>query len=275
MLTLRFRYGLGGLMGAILAWWGGSAAALLLLAGVVGFAATRHPLGVLIDSRGRYSLTHLQLTTWTIVILSLLSGALFGRLQHSVPDPLGLTIPPELLAVMGISVGSAVLVSSAKAIRNVRNPTSVAASGPAPDQPKLIQIFLLEEGAYADQAVDLTKFQNFVITIILVIAYVAEASHAIIQAKTATAFVALPGFSAGFLTLLAIGNGGHFLGKLIPAPGKPIGLTVAGRDDVTFRASVNTPGPRPGLMWRKPLPPPNESETTPVADQTVQRQIYR
>ena len=61
-------------MTAIFAWWGGSAAALIALGLLIGLIATGQLLGLLIDTRGRHSLTHMQLSLWTIVILSLVAG---------------------------------------------------------------------------------------------------------------------------------------------------------------------------------------------------------
>jgi FtsH-binding integral membrane protein len=108
-------------MAAILAWWGGSAVLLVALGGGIGLVATGRLLGLLIDSRGRYSLTHLQLALWIIVILSLLAGVFFGRWQHNV-DPLGFTIPPVVLGLLGISVGSAVTVTAAKTAKDTTRP---------------------------------------------------------------------------------------------------------------------------------------------------------
>jgi xanthosine utilization system XapX-like protein len=69
----------------------------------------------MIDSRGRFSLTHLQLVLWPLVVLSLVAGVFFGRLWAGVDDPLGFDIPSELLGVLGISVGSAVTAQCVKA----------------------------------------------------------------------------------------------------------------------------------------------------------------
>ncbi len=46
-------------------------------------------------------------------------------------------------------------------------------------------MFLVEEGAFADQVVDIGKFQQFVVTIVFVVAYVALAVHAIDMAGAA------------------------------------------------------------------------------------------
>ena len=69
-------------MGAILAWWAFSAFIMLYLGLLIGRLVTRRWLGILIDSRGRYSLTHFQLWLWIVVISSLVSGTFLGRWQH-------------------------------------------------------------------------------------------------------------------------------------------------------------------------------------------------
>ena len=77
-------------MGAIYVSWGISGAVFLAITIAVGLAATSRLDGILIDERGRYSLTHLQLCLWTIVILSLIAGVFFGRLVHGVTRAAGL-----------------------------------------------------------------------------------------------------------------------------------------------------------------------------------------
>ncbi len=225
-------------MAAIFAWWAGSAVVIIALAVAVGFLGTRRLPGLLIDARGRYSLTHLQLALWTIVILSLAAGVFFGRWQHNV-DPLGFSIPPAVLELLGISVGSAVLVTAAKVMKNTTRPANVAAAAPAPSawQPSLMQIFLQEEGSYANQVVDITKFQNFVITVVLVLAYIGLAVHAVTAAGDAPKVTALPGFSGTFLILLGISHAGYLAGKLPSNAGQPAGLTVASQDVVSWAAA--------------------------------------
>jgi hypothetical protein len=241
-------------MVAILAWWGGSAVVLIALALLVGHAVTQQWLGLLIDSRGRYSLTHLQLSLWTIVILSLLAGVFFGRWQHNV-DPLGFSVPAVVLGLLGISVGSAVTVTAAKVAKNTTRPANVAAAAPGPWRPSLIQIFLQEEGTYADQVIDITKFQNFVITVVLVLAYIGLAVHTITAAGDASKVTALPGFSGTFLVLLGISHAAYLAGKLPSPDGQPAGLSVASRDVMSWAAarsaaSAGQPVGRPGRLWR-------------------------
>ncbi len=89
--------------------------------------------------------------------------------------------------------------------------------------------------------IDITKFQNFVITIVLVVAYVALAIQTIVDADTAAAVAALPGFSGTFLTLLGISHAGYVLGNLPPERGEPAGLTVKNRSERRHRRRVVAP----------------------------------
>jgi hypothetical protein len=224
-------------------------AVLLSMTIAMGWAFTGHPLGVLIDSRGRYSLTHLQIAIWSIVVLSLILGVFVGRWTARVPNPLEFTIPAEVLALMGISLGSTVLTTAVKAGNDSRRPESIAASmdnrsgmkggmgrstvvddGEAFDEewePRLRQIFLLEEGSYANKVVDVSKYQQFIITIVLAVAYTGLAFKAVgVDAATVTA---LPALGSTLLLLLAASHGAYIAGKIPQQAGSP-DMTVARRN---------------------------------------------
>ncbi len=224
-------------MGAIFVSWGISGAVLLGLTIAVGLAAARRIDGILIDERGRYSLTHLQLCLWTIVILSLISGVFFGRLVHGVPSPQDFDIPADVIGLFAISAGSAVTSTAIKRTKDTTRPSNVAASGGRNYPPQLAQIFLVEEGTFANQAVDIGKFQQFVVTIVFVVAYIALAVHAIQMAGTASALTTLPDITGAFLVLLGISHGAYVSAKLPSSAGKPSGLAVADRtaDPRTYR----------------------------------------
>jgi hypothetical protein len=220
--------------------WAISAGVMVLVAVVLGFVVQGGgPLGILIDSRGRFSLTHLQITLWTLVVLSLISGIFWGRLVDGVDDPLDFSIPSEVLGVLGISAGSAIGATTVKAMKNARSLDAgrIAASG-AEERPRLAQIFLLEEGAYADKVVDIAKFQNFIITLVLLVAYIGLAVTAIDDQGTAIG--GLPGFRGTFVTLLGISHGAYLLGKLPTQAGTPEGLTMKNLLD----PSLPRPAPR-------------------------------
>ena len=208
-------------MTAIFIAWAVSAALLVLLALVVGrLAALGKWLGILVDDRYRFSLTQLQIVTWSIVILSLISGVFFGRLLAGVRDPLDFAIPSQVLGLLGISAGSAVTAVSIKA---TKDPASIGSEGP-----RFRQIFLAEEGMYADRVIDVTKYQNFITTIILVAAYVILSIHAISDAGSARAVTTLPDISGTFLILLGISHGAYLAAKVPSKAGDPL-LSVAQR----------------------------------------------
>ncbi|MGD0454203.1 MAG: hypothetical protein ABSB69_11455 [Solirubrobacteraceae bacterium] len=231
-------------MTAILLAWAASAAILLGLAAVLG-SRVRLPgepgkmlklwvIAILVDNRGRFSLNRLQLVAWSIVVISLVSGVFFGRLIEGVEDPLNFTIPDRVLGLLGISIGTGVTTGAVKATKKVKaeaDKIAAPAAGKAASrlatyqatlkEPSFWQVFMLEEGDYADDAVDVTKFQGFAITIVLVVAYVAMAIHSIVETKVASGVMSLPNIAGTFLVLLGISYGGYIGGKLPTQTGSP------------------------------------------------------
>lgn len=233
-------------MEAIFLSWAGSAVVIVLLAVFLGYKASVSPgpLGILIDGRGRFSLTHLQLVAWTIVILSLICGICLGRWFEGLADPLGFSIPSQVLGLLGVAGGSAVIAGGVKSTRDTTSPKQVAASNEV-DKPRFSQIFLAEEGAFADKVVDVAKFQGFIVTAVLILAYVGLAIQAINDAPSIEKLTALPDFSATFLTLLGISQGTYVLGKVPGKQGEPEGLTVSRlkTDPALTAAGVNARNP--------------------------------
>jgi hypothetical protein len=239
-------------MEAILWSWAVSAVVLVTLAVILGLRVSLPPgdakpkplwLGILIDNRGRFSLNRLQLIVWTLVVISLVAGVFFGRLIEGVGEPLEFTIPGNVLGLLGISVGSAVTVATIKSSKaataaappvpppapevaaveapNGRAATKLATYQATGRPPFLGQIFMAEEGAYADGVIDASKFQSFAITIVLVVAYVAMAISTISDAPSAAQLTALPDLKGTFLVLLGISYAGYAGGKLPTPPGTP------------------------------------------------------
>ncbi|HEY3687785.1 MAG TPA: hypothetical protein VGL93_32410 [Streptosporangiaceae bacterium] len=216
-------------MPTILLTWLISAGAMVLLAVILGLRARGRILGILIDSRGRYSLAQFQLVVWTILLISLVSGVFWGRLAEGSTDPYSFSVPPELVGVLGISLASTMMAGVVKASKDATYGDCVAASDRVRDLPRLSQIFMQEEGPLADRVVDVTKFQNFVITIVLVVGYAALSTTIVQNAGAAAHVVSVPGFSGAFITLLGISHAGYLAGKLpVASGGNPApGLTVA------------------------------------------------
>lgn len=226
--------------------WALSAGVLLLVAAYLGgFVIKRGPLGVLIDTRGRYSLTQLQLVLWTLVIIPLISGLYWARLfGGDGSGALTFNIPGELLAVMGISVGSTASAVAVKSYKDNTTPASIAASADDVDPAHFAQVFLEEEGPMADQVVDIGKFQNFWFTLVLVVGYVALVINDA-QGASAIANFTLPGFSTTFLTLLGISHAGYLAAK-VPTSGPAAGLSVS-----SLRTYQLTGTPPSGLVARR------------------------
>jgi hypothetical protein len=190
--------------------WIVAALVLIVFAGWIGYEApTKNVLGILIDARGRFSLTHFQIVLWTIVILSSAIGVLVAKGWN----PAGFVIPQPLLGLMGISVGSAVLTTSVKATKDTPGSGArVARDGltmnSGSGQPKITrmfsQIWLQEEGALADQVIDITKFQNFIFTLVVLGIYIAMAREE----------QGLPNLPANVVTLIGISHAGYVGGKV-------------------------------------------------------------
>jgi hypothetical protein len=222
-----------------LVWWAITGFLFLLLAGLIGRQATYVGsdgtekkglwIGILVDERLRFSLTKLQMVLWTLVFLSLLTAVFLVRLLDNDPsDALQITIPPEILALVGISAGSAVLTTAIKSPRteSIRYQAvklmeanmgvkpaagSAAGSGIVGMPSHLSQVFLVEQGDAMDKVVDVTKFQNFFLTLIAVGAYVVMAAGALAGTSSPAG---LPGFSQDLLWLIGISHAAYVGGKI-------------------------------------------------------------
>lgn len=194
--------------------WVISAIILILTAFWIGHRASNgNILGIFLDTRGRFSLSQFQIVLWTIVVLSLISGVFLARLFGGVNNPLNINIPSELLIVMGISVGSAVTAGAVKASKDLKSDTNILDM----DNPKFSQVYLVEEGKERKKdlrTVDATKFQNFWLTLIIVMAYIASVVTHISNIEGVDKLDSLPGFSSSLLTLLGISHAGYIAGKL-------------------------------------------------------------
>ena len=204
-------------MNKLLIDWTVAAIVLLVLAGWIGRRATGNVLGILIDARGRFSLTHFQLVLWTIVILS----SAIGVLAVKAWNPEGFVIPSSLLGLMGISVGSAVLTTGVKGAKDTPGSQAVVARVGAPVRmrdgtvktfsAKLAQIWLQEEGDFADRVVDITKFQNFIFTLVVLAIYIAMMYE---TRDAPTSSLSLPDLPANVIALIGISHAGYVGGKL-------------------------------------------------------------
>ena len=192
------------------AWWSISFIVLLAFTFLIGWSVKGAVLGILIDNRGRYSLTHFQLVLWTIVILSSLCGVLISKGF----DPENLKIPNELLALMGISAGSGILATGVKGVKDAPGSSAIVArigkeikdskGNPIRITAKFSQIWLEEEGEHPDTSISISKYQNFIFTLIILGFYISGACKC----------GGLPELHQNVLWLIGISHSGYVGGKI-------------------------------------------------------------
>ena len=181
-----------------------AAAALVLLAVWAGKATRKQALGILIDGRGRFSLSQLQIVMWTVLVVSVWVGLFFATYELAA-------IPQTLVVLMGISVGSAAAAGAVKSAKDLDPNAKVAvagvhpmSSGPTTLPPRLSQVVTEEEGDQADKTVSVTKFQNLVFTLFLGIAF-------LVMALKSRGFPEIPQEA---LWLLGVSHAGYVGGKM-------------------------------------------------------------
>jgi hypothetical protein len=84
------------------------AVAVLVAAILVGFFKGRGAFGVLVDTRGKYSLSRLQILLWTALVIG-------GYVGFAAPQKGFVNIPADVLGLLGIALGSTVVSTAIKA----------------------------------------------------------------------------------------------------------------------------------------------------------------
>ena len=253
----------------------GSLVAMLALLVAIGVAITGRRLGILWTARNTYSLSRLQVTLWSLLVLAALAAVVSCRARGlfiaqgplGVDNALNLEIPQSLLALMGISVTSAAAVPAILSMKaqasaptgaqlnaaSARLGGDVQASGgvlvrPANCPPLVRDLFQGDDISKAG-TVDFSKVQQAVITLILWVAYLgmlcllfwtgqslADAAH--------PGATNLPKPSSTFVFLLGISHAGYLAYKAAPVPSSPTTGTVPS----TTPVSATLPRPQPPTL---------------------------
>jgi hypothetical protein len=203
---------------------------------VAGHGITGYWRGLLIDQRNKLSLSRLQFSAWTVLVLSGLLSATLGNLALGWESPLDIRIPQELFILMGISTTS--LVASPALLNNKRD------RKPDPEVKGAALLALKEQGyrdlyeggetllvANTDAArarwadllkgeelgnaavLDLGKVQMLIFTFVLVLAY-----GGALVAQFAAAdgpVLGLPEIQDGMNVLLGISHTGYLSAKAV------------------------------------------------------------
>ncbi|MGO8672059.1 MAG: hypothetical protein ACLQVD_11915 [Capsulimonadaceae bacterium] len=223
--------------------------------------------GVLIDGRNRMSLSRLQISMWTIVVVSAMIAAAYSNIhmpsvwhQYTV-DPMRLQLPPEIWLALGISATSLAatpLILAGKASNMHRNPDPTAAS--------FTDLFQGDDVGNAG-SIDLSKVQMFYFTLILVVGYAFAIGKMFVHGAVPTpadkplfyGYNDFPALSAAAVTLLGISHGGYLGFKAMPQASPPAS------SDHDAAAPAPTPESDPGPLVDTYAPvaePPFEGGTS-------------
>lgn len=217
--------------------WLGAVALLMLFAAIAGHGVTGCWHGALIDERNKISLSRLQATLWTLLVLSALLSAAFTNMRDGQADPLAIVMPGGLWILMGISATSLVgapLVLSGKKNRSADdeqtrrtldllakhnvNIDTVSTMGQvivngSPQNARWADLFRGEEIGNAAQF-DLGKMQLCYFTMILVLVY--AAALGILFTGPVRVISTFPDMDTSILTLLGISHAAYLANKAIP-----------------------------------------------------------
>lgn len=170
-----------------------------LILAMIGHSKKLGFLGLIVDERGKYSLSRLQALAWTFLIGAAYVGIAVGALQF-------IGIPDSLLTLMGVSLGSAVVSQTIKTYKIDSQKTVKDAKDTDKISPALIDIVSEEETDYENR-LSLGKFQMLIWTIISLAIYT-------IILLTSSPNLTLPEVTPTMVTLMGISQGTYLIHKI-------------------------------------------------------------
>ncbi|OAV51476.1 hypothetical protein A6U98_01435 [Rhizobium sp. WYCCWR10014] len=219
--------------------WLGAVLLLTVVAGVVGKGFYGSVLGVLIDSRNRLSLSRLQVLFWSVLVLSLFSVTsifLVGATGTVGALP---QYPWAIWALLGISIGTTPLSGLILLSKSTQPPQPNAEQSIMADPNStnvgrvevnlsqngwsFLDFFRGEEVANRNE-IDISRFQYFVITLVLMIIFVGLVTNELWTLQTAQDWLAwakdksYPHLNETFIGLLALSHGSYLGMKLLAKP---------------------------------------------------------
>lgn len=195
--------------------------AMIALVADIGWALNNRPAGVLIDNRNRISLSKLQATSWTVLVLSGLTTLVAAKLEGvaAVRDPI--TIDGYLLAAMGISATSLVATPAILSLKTAPDGSSAVFGRAEPTQARWVDVFRGDDIANADSP-DLSKIQQFLISLVVIGAYAFLLGKALYLGEAPEGqpnglrMLELPRLGQDMLWLLGISHAGYLSYKAVP-----------------------------------------------------------
>jgi len=221
--------------------WAVSVVLILALLIYIGLGAEDKPhwYGVLVDKdRNRISLSRLQITLWTIIIISAymtiaLIRSMPNALNHisqicaqnitegCTPQPLNINFPNEVWIVLGISTisyaGSS-LIKTNKRNQFWSNIKKEDLNKPVlyhPQEAKFSDIFSGDDEGNK-KSIDLSKVQMFFFTMALIFAYMVAIGTLMMNEELLRSPIGFefPAFSSSMTTILAISHAGYLIVKV-------------------------------------------------------------
>jgi len=214
----------------------GGMAALFVHAGLV---MRGRAFGILIDERNRFSLSRLQMTLWSVIVLATLYVVLLSNMvrDNTSAEPLDVDVNWHLVVLMGISVATLVasplalsvkhnkladqleVISSGDELKDAqqlsRTPkvTGTVVVKQSPADARFADLIRGEEIGTAATA-DISRVQMLIVTVIIVVVYALEVWRRI--AFVPGGISQFPELSESLLVLISISHGGYIVGKLTP-----------------------------------------------------------
>ncbi|WP_025129932.1 hypothetical protein [Pseudomonas sp. PH1b] len=237
-----------------LAAWASCLLGMFALFVLAGLKIRGRVLGVLIDERNRYSLSRLQMTLWTLLVLATLYTVYIANIvRGDATTALIVDLDYNLIALMGFNLASFVgapMALSRKAeqpasdnalattsqqlldTQKLTAPPSARGQVLTKNDPKDARLADLIRGEDVTNAtlVDLPRLQMLLITMVVVFVYGAAVGHSLGSGDWL--LETLPKLHNTLLLLALISHSGYVVGKLIPSnltpnpapvqPGQPV-----------------------------------------------------
>ncbi len=165
--------------------------------------------GVLIDQRGRISLSRMQLILWSVLVIS---GIITEGVVNAIrvkSNPLDLAIPAQLWILLGFSSATAV---AAPIVLGTKGAALYTKQGN--DPPAWRDIFYGDDNANFDQ-VDFSKVQQFFLTVVLITVYSVSLGAVLLNGDP-TKSLTFPQLDPGFIGIMGVSQAAYIAYKALP-----------------------------------------------------------
>lgn len=222
---------------------------MIVFIALIGKLITGRFSGIFIDERNKMTLSRFQLVIWTLIVLSAFLAIALERVKAGAPDPLAITLPTQLWALLGISTTSLVGSPLIKSTKVQKTPTPGEIKKAAPlfikkeknpkrdmeevkgiirenaktfgildinekfEDAKFSNMFTGDELANSG-FIDMAKVQMFFFTLIIAFSYMVLLVNLIMTAEPA-GLNSFPALSDGLVALLGISSAGYLTNKAV------------------------------------------------------------